>query len=167
MTYTDQNPEARAVLLAVRRIVQAVDIHSRHLMQGTGLSVPQILVLQALAAEPNNPPGTKALAERLNLSQGTVSSILERLERKALLRRERGGQDKRRVQIKLTTDGRKVLRQAPGPLQEHFVEGFAALPDWERNQMLSSLQRVAALMHADALKLSPDADPLMNPQQES
>lgn len=163
MTSTGKNPEAQAVLLAVRRIVQAVDIHSRRLMQGTGLSVPQLLVLQALAAEPDDPPGTKDLATRLNLTQGTVSSILERLERKALLRRDRSGQDKRRVQIRLTEQGRQMLADAPGPLQQHFVEQFGALPDWERSQLLSSLQRVAALMHADAMLLPPVEDPLLNP----
>ena len=163
MTSSGHNPEAQAVLLAVRRIVQAVDIHSRRLMQGTGLSVPQLLVLQALAAEPGDLPGTKALAARLNLTQGTISSILERLERKSLLRRDRGGQDKRRVQIRLTDEGRQMLSAVPGPLQQHFVEQFGALPDWERSQLLSSLQRVAALMHADAMLLPPMEDPLLNP----
>ena len=64
MNMLRENRPSRQVLVALRRIMQAVDSHSRRLMQRTGLSVPQILVLQALESG-GEPIGTGALAERL------------------------------------------------------------------------------------------------------
>ena len=154
MTDTISTSETAAVLHALRRIIQAVDIHSRFLMQRTGLSMPQILVLQALAAH-SQPLGTSALAAQLHLTQGTISAILERLERKALIRRDRSGPDRRRVQIQLTAQGFEVMKDAPQPLQAHFIAEYMALPDWERTALLSSLQRVASLMRA------PESGPML------
>lgn len=152
MNITDESREARSVLMALRRIIQAVDIHSRSLMQSSGLSVPQLLVLQALEGSAEA-LGTSALAQRLTLTQGTISAILERLERKQLITRERGGEDKRRVQVQLTEQGREVLDATPEPLQDSFLQAFGALPDYERSQLLASLQRLAALMQPAAEQL--------------
>lgn len=165
MIDSEHNVQARDVLIALRRIMQAVDSHSRRLMQGTGLSVPQILVLQALAAS-EAPIGTGALAQQLNLTQGTVSAILERLERKALIARARAGTDRRRVQITLTAVGRETLDAAPPLLQDHFLQRFGELPGDDRSQILASLQRVATLMRADDLDVPPLLDPLTNPIKE-
>lgn len=152
--------------------MQAVDSHSRRLMQRTGLSVPQILVLQALESG-GEPIGTGALAERLSLTQGTVSSILERLEKKGLIRRERAGSDRRRVQITLTDAGLATLADAPETLHEDFLRRFGELADWEQTQIVASLQRVAELMRADTLAVTPlldpasDADVDMSPPTEN
>ncbi len=149
---------ARSVLVALRRIMQAVDSHSRRLVQRTGLSVPQILILQALDG-PGEPPGTSDLAARLSLTQGTVSSILERLENKGLICRTRGGGDRRRVQISLTDAGRDTLSNAPATLHDDFLRRFGELADWEQSLILASLQRVADLMRADALNVAPVLEP--------
>jgi DNA-binding MarR family transcriptional regulator len=63
--------------------------------------------------------------------------------------------DKRRVSLYLTEKGKELLEKAPQPLQEHFIEKFSALAEWEQSLLLSSMQRVAAMMDADKLDASP------------
>ena len=43
-------------------------------------------------------------------------------------------------------------------LQEHFAQQFAALQEWEQSMIVSSLQRVAAMMDAQNLDAAPFLD---------
>ena len=144
------------VLIALRRISQAIDLQSKKLMQTCGVTGPQLLVMQVVNYEDSVTVGN--LADQVNLSQATVTSILDRLEKRELVLRTRSHEDKRKVFVSLTDSGREALRQAPTLLQEHFVDAFSQLRDWEQTLILSSLQRVAEMMHVQDL----DADPLLD-----
>src|SRR5690606_42124076 len=92
------------------------------------------------------------------LSQATITTILDRLEKRELIQRLRGSTDKRRVYARLTGEGLALLEKAPTPLQEEFIARFSELNDWEQSLILSSLQRVAAMMTAGDIDASPVLD---------
>lgn len=142
-----------AVLVALRRLIRAVDLHSKRLLQSHGLSGPQLLMLKELAASGGCTVG--GLAERVRLSQATVTEILVRLQRRGLVDRSRSPVDRRCVLNRLTAAGRQTLQQAPPLLQEAFTERLARLQPWEQNQLLASLQRLASLMDAEGLDAAP------------
>jgi DNA-binding MarR family transcriptional regulator len=148
------------VLVALRQIIRAIDLHSKKLERESGLTGPQLLVMQAISQ--TEPIMAGQVARDVNLSQATVTSILDRLERKAYLRRERSKEDKRKVLICLTEAGGQVLEQAPTLMQENFIRSFNRLEPWEQNLILSSLQRVAEMMQAGDL----DAAPLLDSSDE-
>jgi DNA-binding MarR family transcriptional regulator len=144
------------VLIAVRKIIRATDIHSRHLARTAGLTTPQLMVLQSIDSL-----GTVAiarLAEAVSLSQATVTTIIDRLEQRGLVERRRSSADRRVVNACLTAAGAAVLAHAPAPLQETFTARFEQLADWEQSLILSALQRVAAMMGADTLDAAPILD---------
>ena len=70
------------VLISLRRVIRATDIHSKHLAKTTGLTAPQILLLQTIRDRPQ--ATLKQLANDVSLSQATVTSILDRLEKSSL-----------------------------------------------------------------------------------
>ncbi|WP_111655705.1 MarR family winged helix-turn-helix transcriptional regulator [Isoalcanivorax indicus] len=144
------------VLIALRRIIRATDMYSRRLSKVAGLTAPQLLVMQAIAARDEMTMGD--IADEVSLSQATITTILDRLEKRELIQRLRGSTDKRRVYARLTDEGKTLLERAPTPLQEEFIARFAGLSDWEQSLILSSLQRVAAMMNADAIDASPVLD---------
>jgi len=84
-----------------------------------------------------------------------VTTILNRLEDKQLLTRERSAIDRRRVKVQLTDLGKQVLREAPMPLQESFSARFSRLPSWEQHQIVAALERVATMMDAEELDAAP------------
>jgi hypothetical protein len=57
--------------------------------------------------------------------------------------------------ITVTTAGRELLGRAPSLLQDQFHAELAKLKDWERFQLLASLQRIAEMMDVEALDASP------------
>lgn len=144
------------VLITLRRIIRAADLHSKHLVKTAGLTAPQLLLLQAIRECGDVTIGE--LAKEINLSQATVTTILDRLEKRELVYRVRSKQDKRKVNAYLTDSGRQMLDSAPTPLQAHFIRRFRSLPDWEQNMILSALQRVAQMMDAEHIDASPFLD---------
>jgi DNA-binding MarR family transcriptional regulator len=143
------------VLTALRRVIRATDLHSKHLEKTTGLTAPQLLLLQMLQGGELTPG---ALAQRMSLSQATVTTIIDRLEARGLVRRQRSDSDRRKVFAALTAAGVDILKDAPRPLQEHFVQRFEKLQAWEQTLILSALQRVAQMMDAEQLDASPVLD---------
>ena len=141
------------VLTVLRRVTRAIDLHSKAITTRHGLTTPQLIVLREIARLVDVSAGQ--LAKNVNLSNGTLTGILDRLEKQSLIARQRRQPDKRRVLIQITPKGQEVLRSAPPLLQERFVEQFAKLQDWEQTQILSSLQRVASMMEAQYLDAAP------------
>ncbi|MGX2040007.1 MarR family winged helix-turn-helix transcriptional regulator [Methylocaldum sp. MU1018] len=143
------------VLVELRRIVRALDLQSKQL-QKVGLTGSQLLVLRAL--EKRGALTAHQLSRAVSLSQGTITSILDRLEFKGHIRRARNAEDKRRLTITLTDAGRDALRHAPSLLHVNFLAAFRQLKDWEQTLILSSLQRVAGMMDVSAGKTKSLAD---------
>ncbi len=141
------------VLVALRRIIRAIDLHSRTLVTRFGLTGPQLTLLRALPAGGERSVGD--LAKAVSLSHATTTGIVERLGKVGLVRRVRCDQDRRRVLVSLTPDGEKALAQTPPMLQEHFIAEFGRLEDWEQTLILSSLQRIVSLMEARELDATP------------
>lgn len=144
------------VLIALRRVIRATDLHSKHLAKTTGLTAPQILLMRAIRDGEHITIGK--LASTISLSQATVTVILDRLEKRELVSRERSVDDKRKVYVALTPAGEDILLKAPIPLQEQFASQFEALHEWEKSMIIASLQRIAHMMNADNLDASPVLD---------
>lgn len=144
------------VLVALRRVIRATDLHSKHLAKTTGLTAPQILLLQTLRDKGEVTIGE--LASEMSLSQATVTTILDRLEKRDLVFRERSKEDKRKVHAYLTDQAMETLKEAPIPLQEQFTRQFGDLQEWEQTMIISSLQRVAQMMDAQHIDASPVLD---------
>lgn len=145
-----------AVLMALRRVIRATDLHSRHLIKTTGLTTPQILLMQTIRAHGEITIGE--LAGAMSLSQATVTTILDRLERRGLSYRKRSQEDKRKVYACLTELGQETMKTAPIPLQDQFARKFGALQEWEQTMIISSLQRVAQMMDAQDMDAAPILD---------
>ena len=110
--------QIESVLIALRRLIRATDLHSRYLVKTTGITTPQLLLLQSI--KQNGEVSIRELALEISLSQATVTSILDRLEIKKLVVRKRSTKDKRIVHAQLTEAGRKIIAKSPPPLQDNF-----------------------------------------------
>ncbi|MEZ4368011.1 MAG: MarR family transcriptional regulator [Kofleriaceae bacterium] len=156
---------AQDILRTIRQVVRQISIHSKQLQRDVGLSVPQLLCLQAIADGPVA-AGTGAagvtlgdVSDRVQLGAPTVSRIIDRLIAANLVARERGTDDRRKVQITLTEAGQARVAALPTPLQTSFLERLARLGDDERRHLRDALAKVAELMSASEL----DAAPLLSP----
>jgi len=158
------------VLTAIRQITQAIDLHSRHLIKKHGITGPQLMILRVVRNK--EVIAVSEIARNTSLSISTVTGILMRLEKRGLVRREKSGEDKRRVMVNLTAEGKQFLSEAPEPLQESFLLAFNQLERWEKFMILSSLQRLVSLMKAERIDVSPilatgPIEPTLPPKDDS
>ena len=137
-------------------MIRATDIYSKKLAKTTGLTAPQMLLLQTIRTKGELTIGE--LATAMSLSQATVTTVMDRLEKRHLVSRQRSTVDKRKVHARLTAEANKILEQAPVPLQKNFSTRFNVLDEWEQTMIISSLQRVAKMMDAEHIDASPVLD---------
>lgn len=118
---------AQEIMRALRRITRSMDISSRKLIAAHGLSIPQLLCLQHLREF--GPLTSGALAKTMALSPPTVTGILDRLEMRGLVHRERRPEDKRRVLVALTQTGRNLAEDTPSSLEDQLAQALAELTE--------------------------------------
>lgn len=138
-----------AILRSLRRITRAIDLHSRWLASNFGLTIPQLVSLRTLAATKAMTP--TELARAVDLSQATITGIIDRLVRRSLVTRERSTTDRRRVVLTITDAGRQLLESSPSPLQERFVTRLGKLPVENQQVIRTVLEQVVRMMGAEEL----------------
>ena len=141
------------LLISLRRVIRAIDIHSRQLNKQSGLTGPQLMVMQKIAQL--DAPLAKQIAQEITLSAATVTTIIDRLESRGLVVRRRSETDKRKVHLSLSEAGQVLLSGSPKPLQDHFIKRYQNLEEWEQSQLLSAVERIASMMDAHELDAAP------------
>ena len=146
-------PVSDDVLIALRKIIQSIELNSKSLVKRVGLTGPQLMILQEVSKTGDVSVGE--IAKAISLSQGTVTGIVERMEKRGLLERYRSTIDRRRVIVHVTETGEALLLNAPPLMQESFVDQFNRLHKWEQYMILSALQLLVSIMNARDLKAGP------------
>lgn len=147
------NLSETVVLYAIRRIVHAVDSHSKELEHAAGITLPQLVVLAAIRAL--GEVTTSRLSQAASLSPATATTILDKLEARGLVHRYRSAEDRRVVHSRLTARGVEVLDAAPPFLHEHFMSCFAQLGAERQAAIIGALEEVADMMGAPHVPAQP------------
>lgn len=139
----ETSPDER-MLESIRQIIQALDVISRRLMSEFGVTSTQLNCLAAIADVPDST--AREVADRIHVGTSTLVGVLDRLEDKDLITRQRDSEDRRRVLLRTTAAGRKLLQRAPSPLGNVLHEKFVRLPKHEQRSLADAVGRVADLV---------------------
>lgn len=142
-----------SILLSVRKIMRAIDIHSSYLARQYGLTSPQLICMKRLSEEKEMTPGR--LAKKIHLSHATVTGIINRLEKKGLVQKTRSTDDGRSYLIHLTDSGLAMIQSSPSMLQDQFMHELSKLANWEKTMILSSLQRITTILDVESIDAAP------------
>ena len=74
--------------------------------------------------------------------------IVDRLEEKGLVLRERDTRDRRNVFVAVTEAGQQVLANAPSALPNGFDSLLGSLPETDRQALIVTLEQFASLLEA-------------------
>lgn len=129
----------------LRIIFKAIQAHSKEVENTCGLSSVRLWMLY----EVNNAPGIKVseLASLLSIHRSTCSNMLDKLEEKQLLCRNRSKSDQRAVKLYITDEGKSVLLKAPSPPEGKLSSTLNTLSA----KQLDDLERSLGLL-VDALQ---------------
>jgi DNA-binding MarR family transcriptional regulator len=99
----------------IRRVFQILNEQSQRIKQETGLTGPQIWAIRVI--HEHGPINIADIARRMYLHPTTVLRIVDKLEARGLVSRNRSKDDRRVVWLKLTQDGRELVESTPEVVQ--------------------------------------------------
>ncbi|MBV8446719.1 MAG: winged helix-turn-helix transcriptional regulator [Hyphomicrobiales bacterium] len=133
-----EQPDAFRVWLRFLRLDQRLRLMMGRSLRQIGLSIPQFDVLSALDQKAGITQGE--LAQKLFVTKGNVSGLIDRLVEAHLVERRPASRDRRSHSLFLTLAGKK-LAAAGFAVQKEFVENSLGKL---RVQELASLHRLLA-----------------------
>ena len=144
----------------VRRVFQVVHDKSKQAKRDTGITGPQLWTIKVIGDLA--PVRVSDLAARLYLNPSTVVGILDRLESRGLVQRNRSDDDRRVVNVQLTDPGKELLVRAPEVASGLLVKGLEALTSKELKNIEGGLDRLVSILGAQELPphliLSPEVN---------
>ncbi len=144
----------------IRRVFQVVNDKSKEAERETGITGPQLWAIKVIGEL-----GTvrvSDLAARMYLNPSTVVGILNRLESRGFVRRNRSDDDRRVVKVQLTDVGKELLVRAPEVASGLLVSGLETLTLKELNNIEAGLDTLVSILGAQKLPprltLSPEVN---------
>jgi len=115
------------VVQSLRLVCRTIQDHSRRAERQYGLSAVQLRAVW----ETHRCPGRRVSESSrvLSIHPSTASNLLDKLERKALVRRVRGGADQRVVRLYVTGQGSARAQRAPRPAQGALTDALHRLSE--------------------------------------
>jgi DNA-binding MarR family transcriptional regulator len=135
---------AMAVLGQFRLIFRSAKKHFQWVQDRTGVSGAQLWVL----AELKRRPGIRVtdLARAMGIHQSTASNLIDPLEKRGLIQRDRSAKDQRVVHLSLTRSGRETIGRAPRPLEGVLPDALHSLGRADLVELQRRLNRLAQQM---------------------
>jgi DNA-binding MarR family transcriptional regulator len=150
-----------AVGRATQAYQRATDGFDDEVGRRLGLNPTDLRCLDWLS---EGPMSAGELAEATGLSSAATTTLLDRLERKGIVRRERDTGDRRKVIVEMTQSGRELIGDLYGPLAREGSRGLARFSDAELEKVLAFLAEATELVDRHRRRLasrgaSPAGDP--------
>jgi DNA-binding MarR family transcriptional regulator len=144
--------EISEIMQSLRRIMKSLQDYSQTVFSHFGITGPQLWALKTI-----NRLGSLSLGElskRMYLHPSTISGVIDRLEKKGYLVRDRIENDRRVVRVRLTPKGKMLVRKAPNPVQGKMIYGLRKLKKEKLDLIYESVQELVKIMEAKNLKVT-------------
>lgn len=160
--FEDEFPDARRVAtVAVANLVRTADRmlaeidRRRRTVANLSANASQILAVVEGAGEPLPP---HVIAERLLVTSGTMTSLLDTLERRGLIQRVPHPSDRRKLLIDITDEARDILDRMLPRIHGAERDALSVLSDDECRTMTALLERIQAQLEELAHANPPDRE---------
>lgn len=138
------------IMQALRRIFKSIHDYSHEVSNKFGITGPQLWALKTISQNGSLPLGE--LSEKMYLHPSTITGVVDRLEKKGYVVRDRGEKDRRVVMVQLTAKGERLVRKAPNPVQGKMIYGLRKLKKDELNSIYDSIRKLVEVIKAQNVK---------------
>lgn len=140
------------IVQSLRRIFKAIQDYSQGVSKKFGITGPQLWALKTISTEGSLSLGE--LSKKMYLHPSTITGLVDRLEKKGYVLRDRGQKDRRVVKVQLTAQGKKVVRKAPNPIQGKMIYGLNKLKKRELGSIYDAVQKLVEIAEAQNVKVT-------------
>ena len=131
----------------LRLLVRELRVSAKDAERTLGISGAQLFVLQCLTER--EPCSLRELAETTHTDQSSVSVVVARLAERGLARRTASAEDARRVDVRLTAKGRRLVLAAPEAAQVRLARALAGLRPAVSVHLAAGLSALVSQMGLD------------------
>jgi DNA-binding MarR family transcriptional regulator len=132
------------IFVALLKAADSLASEAEQLMKANGLTSTQYNVLRILrGAGPEGLP-CNTIAERMISRDPDMTRLLDRMEKRALISRERQKEDRRVVKARITDEGLKLLKKMDAPIRELHKGQFSHMSSARLKTLMDFLTEVAA-----------------------
>lgn len=143
-----EGDDVTGIIRAIRKVIQGFSVQSKRQFRRSGLTMPQLLALRAIASANVKEVTAAYIAPRVQLSAATITGVLDRLEKHGYISRKRTSSDRRKVCLTLTAKGRKELERLAVSFQDKFAQKLSEIKEADRKTILKSLETIINLINA-------------------
>lgn len=122
-----------------------------HSIHDSGFTLPQLSVISMLEKYGEQKVGELSL--KMRLSDSTVSGILDRLEQKDIIKRERAKNDRRVVKISLTGKSQKFCKDFRQKKEKYFTQLLKKLSEQEIKDIIKGLEILNRVLANNELRI--------------
>jgi len=140
------------IMQSLRRIVKAIQDYSHEVSGKFGITGPQLWALKTISQ--NESMSLSDLSARMYLHPSTITGVIDRLEKKGYVTRNRDRVDRRVIYVQLTAEGRRLSKRAPNPAQGKMIYGLKRLKKGELNLIYDSVQELVKIMEVENVKVT-------------
>lgn len=140
------------IMQSLRRIFKTIQDYSHEVANKFGITGPQLWTLKTIYQ--NGSLSLGDLSQRMYLHPSTISGVIDRLEKKGYVLRDRYQKDRRVVKVDLTSQGKRVAKKAPNPVQGKMIYGLRKLKRRELNSIYDSVEKLVEIMEAQNVKVT-------------
>src|SRR5262245_31750104 len=138
----------------VREIVQQVQVVDEAVGSGPHLelSCQELRVAEFLGD--SGPRMMRELAEFLRLAVNSVTTLVDNLEKKQIVRRQRSAEDRRIVRVELTDEGRAAYQGAMQEKMQFLRSMLNALAEEEQEILIVLFRKIARAGRSQVQKMA-------------
>ncbi len=137
-------PYSKRIVFALRKIMQQIDNHSRNLDKQYGITVPQLVCLYEIYEK--GVMTLSVLSKYVHLTASTLVGIIDRLEEKGLIMRNRNTEDRRVIFIEITEKGKQFVSTSPHLLHNRLDEQFKIVTEADQILIANSLDLLVEML---------------------
>jgi MarR family transcriptional regulator, organic hydroperoxide resistance regulator len=145
-----RNVAISGIMQSLRRIFKAIQDYSQEVSHKFGITGPQLWALKTLSTNGSLPLGQ--LSKMMYLHPSTITGVVDRLEKKGYVVRDRVHKDRRVVMVQLTSKGKKIVSKAPNPIQGKMVYGLNRLQQKNLNSIYGAVEELMEIAEAQNIK---------------
>ena len=142
--------DAEEAIVALLLTADALQRRLGAVVEPEGITGQQFNVLRILrGAHPETLP-TLEIATRMIEKTPGITRLLDRLDTKALVRRDRGTDDRRCVYCRITPKGLELLGRLDEPVRQVAIAAFRGTRGAARRELIAALDRLRAALRGSA-----------------
>jgi DNA-binding MarR family transcriptional regulator len=143
------------IIKLLRQIAREMDKHSKYIFESYNITVPQLICMSEIYE--HGPISLGALTRIVSLNNSTVTGIIDRLEKRNLVKRTRISKDRRQIHVEITDAGIQFIHQAPMPFQQRFIERLKTFDEEKVRQLLWALETLVDLLGSESVRAASDS----------